>query len=132
MSLGPALLVIVLVAVLILRTLLNRQAHALVGQPVPTLPEPFSDLAQADTLLWFHSLHCGPCHAMRPQVQALIAQGRAREIDVTAHLNVARALGVVATPTTVRVRAGVVEAVQVGALSAEGLSAMVNGRRRGA
>lgn len=103
---------------------LASRASTRIGQPVQDLL-PDSDVAsEPDTLLWFHSPTCGPCRAMEPAIQALIQAGRARAIDVTEQPEVARMFGVMATPTTVRVKHGQVEKVHTGFLSASALEAL--------
>jgi len=94
-----------------------RKAQAQTGQPVPELPPPFETVAGDDVLLWFHSPSCGPCRAMEPAVRELMKEGKARSVDVTRHHAMAQAFGIMATPTTVHVRDGVVRGVKLGALS---------------
>jgi len=124
---GVALLLLALLgvgALLLAQALAARAARAREGQPVGPLPAAWAHLAGADALLWFHSPRCGPCRAMRPAAEALAAAGRLVPVDVTADLALAQALGVRATPTTVRLRAGMVVAVRLGALRAAELEAL--------
>jgi thiol-disulfide isomerase/thioredoxin len=77
---------------------------------------PLGDLGDPEgRVVWFYGPNCGPCHAMRPAVDALGEQ--AILIDVSRHMDVARAYGVLATPTTVLVRGGRIAAVRPGRLS---------------
>jgi hypothetical protein len=131
MSPGILLLIGVLVAVGLLwgaGTLLARRARARqVGAEVGAMPAPFDTAVQGDTLLWFHSASCAPCRAMRADAEALAADGRLHPIDVTEHLDVARSLSVMSTPTTIHVREGRVVEVRTGALPRAELERMLRG-----
>ena len=116
--LGSLLMVGVLVGV---QWWMGRQARALVGEPVPAS---VADQVPQDGIVWFHSPSCGPCKAMRPQVAAL-DDGQAWSVDVSQDLETARAFGVMATPTTVRVRAGRVLEVRTGALGPDALQQLL-------
>ena len=68
-----------------------------------------------NALLFFHSPTCAPCKAMRPSVEELAAErADVRLVDVTREPQVARAFQVMATPTTIVVRDGVVAEVRIG------------------
>ena len=119
MSAGPLLLIGVLLVVgglVGVQVLMTRRARAQIGSELGDLPAPFDELVKGDVLLWFHSPTCAPCRAMKADAQALQAEGRLHPVDVTEHLEVARALSVWSTPTTVRVRAGRVVEVRTGAV----------------
>ncbi len=108
----------------IVQVLLARTARQREGTEVGPVPEPFDGLVRGDTLLWFHSPSCGPCRAMRGDVEAMQAQGRLHAVDVSRHLDVARAMSVMATPTTVRVRHGRIVEVRTGVMRLEALERM--------
>ena len=105
----------------LLKFWMQRRMQGAVGRPVGPVPEADAALVAGDSLLWFHSPSCGPCRAMKPTVQALEAEGVVRVVDVTRHMEVAQACGVMATPTTVRVKDGSIVAVAMGVLSREKL-----------
>jgi len=74
-------------------------------------------------VVWFYGPNCGPCHAMRPAIDAL--GDRAIPVDVSEHMDVAMAYGVMATPTTVFVRNGSIAAVRPGRLSPDQLEGLL-------
>lgn len=76
-------------------------------------------------VLWFHSPSCGPCRVMEPSVREVQRDHPVRIVDVTRDPEAAAKLGVMATPTTVVVRDGVVERVQLGVIPKEGLIALL-------
>jgi len=118
-TVGQLLLIAALVGVGALwgaQVLLTRRARSRVGSELGDLPAPFDQLIEGDVLLWFYSPTCAPCRAMKADAQALEAEGRLHAVDVTQNLEVARALSVWSTPTTVRVRAGRVIEVRAGAV----------------
>ena len=109
----------ILVAVLTLWALLSglkrwqeaKAAHT-VGRPAAPLG-PLGD--PEGRVVWFFAPHCRPCHAMRPDIDAL-GDG-VIAVDVTQHPDLARAYGVMATPTTVWVREGRIQSVKVGVVA---------------
>ena len=117
MGWGVVILVVVVGAgPVALGQLTQRRAKASEGQSVQELvgdtPEDLDDV-----VLWFHSPTCGPCRAMEPAVRPLVHAGKVRAVDVFEEPDLARSFGVMATPTTVRVRAGTVETVKTGFLN---------------
>jgi len=76
-------------------------------------------------LVWFYGPNCGPCRAMHPAVDAL--GERVIQVDVSRHFEVARAFGVMATPTTILVRDGRIATVRPGALRPDDLEALLQG-----
>ncbi|MEQ1501435.1 MAG: thioredoxin family protein, partial [Myxococcota bacterium] len=68
-------------------------------------------------VVWFHSPTCGPCRAMQPAIDALASTHPGlHPVDVTVDPALAAKLGVMATPTTVRVADGTVTASRVGVM----------------
>ena len=103
----------------LLQALAGRLSRRKEGEPVP------DPRFGGDQLIWFHSRTCAPCRAMEPVIRRLESQGRARVVDVHQELSVARAFGVMATPTTVRVRDDRILAVRSGVLAPEQLEALL-------
>ena len=126
MSWGVVILVVVVGGVGLLWAfgqLMQRQAKAAEGQSVRALVgDAPGDLD--DVVLWFHSPSCGPCRAMEPLVQELVDAGKARAVDVFEEPDLARSFGIMATPTTVRVRGGTVETVKTGFLNQAALESL--------
>ncbi|MCA9573014.1 MAG: thioredoxin family protein [Myxococcales bacterium] len=106
---------------------MSRLARRNEGQPVPGVDGPMREKLDGDVLVWFHSKSCGPCRAMEPGVRQLAAEGRAEIVDVHENLPLAQAFGVMATPTTVHVKGGRIEAVRTGMLRPEELRALLAG-----
>ncbi|MFT3913768.1 MAG: thioredoxin family protein [Anaeromyxobacteraceae bacterium] len=96
---------------------LRRRSRALVGTRPPALPGPSgARLAAAPrALAYFWSPSCGACRAITPRVKALAAANPGVvAVDVTRELELARALGVMATPTFVELEAGAIVGHHVG------------------
>ncbi len=108
----------------LLQLWMRRRMQGELGRPVGEVPEADAALVAGDSLLWFHSPSCGPCRAMEPTVHELEAEGIVRVVDVTRNMEVAQACGVMATPTTVRVKGGHVVAVALGVLTRDKLEQM--------
>lgn len=92
---------------------------AMEGKPLPDVPGSIGKkLARAPhALLYFMSPGCAACRPLTPQVEKLSRHNaNVFVVDVTNHLDVARALHVLATPSTVEVDHGRIVSVHVGAL----------------
>ena len=115
MSLGVAILIGVLLLVggfIGLQLWMIRKMKANVGREAP----PLGDLGDPEgRIVWFYGPSCAPCHAMRPDVDALGEQ--AIPVDISRHMDIAMAYGVMATPTSVLVRNGRIVEVRPGRLS---------------
>lgn len=102
-----------------------RRSMALEGSDAPAVGGPLGDVIAGDALLFFHSPTCGPCRAMEPHVESLAARDpRVQSVDVTRNLEVARAFGIMATPTTLTVKGGKVASIRLGAMPAGALREM--------
>lgn len=77
-------------------------------------------------LLYFMSPKCGMCREITPIVDSLALQhSNILRIDLFEHTDVARELGVMATPAFVLVTKGVVEKVKLGALNEDKILEMI-------
>ncbi|MEJ2508633.1 MAG: thioredoxin family protein [Gammaproteobacteria bacterium] len=121
--------IIVLFAAMQLRVVIvSRRAR---GKPAPALD---AWLAPEQTgfdryLVYFFSPRCGPCRAMGPHVDALADHhANVLKVDISDEndLALARAFGVLATPTTVLVRGGIIERVLVGGVSQRRLESLLD------
>lgn len=67
-------------------------------------------------IVYFYSERCGACKLMKPQVEKLKERVQVLEVDVAKPegYKLAQEMGVVATPTTLVVKGGVVQKVFVG------------------
>lgn len=108
-----------------LQLLVRIRARALQGKPLPPVPGAIGKrLASADRgLVYFMSPQCGACRRWTPKLTELSRQGRnVFVIDVTQNLEVARALGVMATPSTIEVEQGRVVGYHVGGVPSDVLA----------
>lgn len=113
-----------------LQLLAKRRAAKLKGQPLPPLPgvEGERILQSERALLYFFTPQCGACRPVTPKMKALAAQGQpVFPIDAMESPELAQALSVMATPTTVEVEHGRVVGVHIGPPKAE-LYARFGGR----
>lgn len=96
-----------------------RRARAMEGRAVPPLPGTVGRRIelQKSALVYLYSPQCGACRAITPRVRALAAKNPAVfAVDVMTDMNLARALGVMATPSTVELRDGKIAGYHVGAI----------------
>jgi thiol-disulfide isomerase/thioredoxin len=95
---------------------LSRMSRASEGREAA----PLGPLGDAEgKLVWFHAPSCAPCRAMHAQVDAL--GERVIQVDVSQRPDLAQRYGVMATPTTVRVKGGVIVAARAGRLGPDAL-----------
>lgn len=69
-----------------------------------------------DGVIYFYSERCGACKLMKPEVEKLKESVKVLQIDVSTHegFHKARELGIMATPTTIIVKDGIIKKVFVG------------------
>lgn len=104
-----------------------RGSRRLVGQATPALPPDLMSLLneRGRLLLYFHSPHCGPCRRMTPVIDAAAARhDHVVKIDVSQSAEVARQLGVMATPTLVRIAGYRIAEVRVGPVAADKIESL--------
>ena len=105
-----------------LQVVARRRAARLEGQPLPALPgaKGESILASPSALIYFFTPTCAACRAVTPRMKALAAQGQpVFAVDATQDPELAHALSVMATPTTVEVQAHRVVGVHIGPVAPE-------------
>ncbi len=105
-----------------LNMLVRWKAGAMRGQKLPEVPGPMGPaLSKAQqALVYFFSPQCGACRMLTPKMRALSsANQNVFVVDVAQQLEVARALRVLATPTTFEIERGVVVGVHIGGLPPE-------------
>lgn len=103
-----------------LQVLAQRRAAKLKGAPLPTLPGELGQRINASktALLYFFTPTCPACRPVTPRMKALEQQGRpVFPIDATRSPELARALSVMAAPTTIEVQDGRVVGVHLGAIA---------------
>jgi thiol-disulfide isomerase/thioredoxin len=97
----------------------RRAARALAGQPLPELPGSLgkSISGAKQGLVYFFSPGCAACRPITPKIQALSGKNEnVFAVDVTENLDLARALKVMATPSTLEIGEGRVLDVHIGAV----------------
>lgn len=102
-----------------LNILVRVRAKAMNGKPLPALPGGIgSAISKAGSgLVYFMSPSCGACRAITPKLTALAKKNKnVFVVDVTENLELARALRVMATPSTIEVASGRVVNVHIGML----------------
>jgi thioredoxin 1 len=93
------------------------KARSMLGRPLPPLPGPLGARVAASprALLYFFSPSCGACKPLTPRFREL---GRHQPgiflVDVLEETALARALGVMGTPSVVEVAAGRIAGYHVG------------------
>ena len=98
---------------------IRLRSKAMEGKPLPDVPGSIGrKLAHANrALVYFMSPGCAACRPLTPKVKELSRKNsNVFVVDVTHQLEVARALHVMATPSTVEVDHGHIVKVHVGAL----------------
>ncbi len=121
LSVVGIVVVVFVVIVVGMQLALLRRARAMEGKPLPALPgQVGQQIAAADhALVYFFSPQCGACRAITPRVRALAEHNDAVfAIDVFRETDLARALGVMATPSTVEIRGGKVVGYHLGQIPA--------------
>jgi thioredoxin 1 len=108
-----------------MQVVMRRRARGMAGTPLPALAGPAGERLSRAThgLVYFWSPTCGACRAITPRVRALAAANPdVLAVDVTQDPGLARALGVMATPTFVEVAGGTLVAHHVGPVRDEVLA----------
>ena len=96
--------------------LLRHKAMQAKGQSISVLSRLFPDLpAEGRALVFCHSPGCPPCKAMLPHVSELAeTHPQVYSLDISEHMDLAREVGIRATPTTLLIEDGQVSRVLVG------------------
>lgn len=102
----------------IMQLAIRLKVRALRGKPLPALEAPWSKRlgGHATSLLYFFSPGCAACRPLTPRFQEL-SQRRPQSVfvvNVADELSLARALGVMATPSVVELKDGVIANYHVG------------------
>jgi thioredoxin 1 len=94
-----------------------RRSRAMAGKDVPPLPGRTGQriALEKSALVYFFSPQCGACRSITPRVRELAAKNPAVfAVDVQRDMDLARALGVMATPSTIELRDGKIAGYHVG------------------
>lgn len=124
-TISTALLVLVLgfvALVVVTQIMMVARARGQAGKPAPPLPGALGErvLRSERALVYFFSPMCGACRALTPRVRAL---GEKNDgvfaIDVSQSTEAARALRVMATPSTVEIADGKIVGFHIGPVPEE-------------
>jgi thioredoxin 1 len=101
-----------------MQLVIRLKVRALRGKPLPALPGPWSMRlgGRSSSLLYFFSPGCAACRPLTPRFQEM-SQRRPKTVfavNVADDLPLARALGVMATPSIVEVTNGIIVGYHVG------------------
>ncbi len=101
------------------------------GQSVSALHRVFPDLpAEERALVFCHSPGCAPCKAMLPQITGLAqSHPHVYTLDISQHLDLAKEIGIRATPTTLLIEDGSISQVLVGQKKPRLLQDFLEGNR---
>jgi len=117
-----------MVLMLGLRASMAMKASRMKGKPAPALAgKPGKHVKSGKPgLFYFYSPACGACASMTPVVKKLEKdRDGVFPIDISRDMDTARRFGVMATPTTITVRDGLVEQVLIGPQPAPALESMI-------
>lgn len=122
------ILILIVGALLFFQWQVARRARNAVGQPVGDL-DPVIDAKlreRGKVLLYFFSPNCGPCRAMTPVISRLAGiHDNVFKLDVSQSLNLARTLGVMATPTILLLTNGRIASVHLGGMSEKNIETLL-------
>jgi thioredoxin 1 len=111
------IVVVVVGLILYMQIAMIRRARAMQGKEVSSLPgQTGSRIGKLDhALVYFFSPQCGACRAITPRVRELAKGNRSVfAVDVMDDMPLARALGVMATPSTVEIEKGKIVGYHIG------------------
>lgn len=114
------LLLALVAAIVFMQWRMARKAKAMEGQTVPELGSEIDAKLRlrGRVLLYFFSPNCGPCRAFTPLIdRAAVRHDNVFKFDVSRSRDLARRLGIMATPTTLLVAEGRIARVALGALA---------------
>lgn len=122
-------LVLIVGGLLFIQWHIARKAKRAVGQPVGDL-DPVIDSKlkeRGKVLLYFFSPNCGPCRTMTPVIGRLAgSHDNVFKFDVGQSLDLARKLGVMATPTVMLLTDGRIASVHLGGMSEKNIEALLS------
>ncbi len=113
----PVIVLSLVAAAIGLQLLLRHKALRSRGQSAAPLKSALPEMDMHETsLVYCFSPSCGPCKAMLPAIDELAADNpNAHKLDITQHTELARAIGIRATPTTLLIEEGKISRVILGA-----------------
>ncbi|WP_456373533.1 thioredoxin family protein [Thiolapillus sp.] len=115
-DISPYIVFAILAMVIGAQLLIRRKALQARGKSIHALNRLFPNLpAQGRALVFCHSPGCPPCKAMQPHIDHLAeVLPHVYSLDISRHTDLARAIGIRATPTTLLIEDGRVSQVLIG------------------
>ena len=120
--------VIILLA-FIVKLSMNTRMNRSIGKPAPDMSEISGHTLGPDetAMVYFYGPHCRACKPMTPVVKAMgEKQINVYVVDISERPRLARDFGLIATPTVMLVRNGLISQVRVGTLSQAKLEQMLS------
>lgn len=105
-----------------MNVVIGARAKAMKGKPLPDLPGTVGEsIGKASSgLVYFFSPGCGACRSLTPKLSAIAKKNKnVFLIDISENLDIARAMRIMATPSTVEVASGQIVDVHIGMLPSE-------------
>lgn len=121
---ATAFIVLSLVAAVIgLQLLFRYKALQSKGKSISPLLDALPELdTKAPGMVYCFSPNCGPCKSMLPAVNELASERQnIHKLDISKHMELAKDIGIRATPTTLVIEQGEVSQVLLGAKSLSSL-----------
>ena len=108
---------------------IRHKAMQAKGQSVSVLHSLFPDFpSEKRALVFCHSPGCAPCKAMLPQISGLAqSHPHVYTLDISQHLDLAKEIGIRATPTILLIEGGAVSQVLIGQKKPELLQDFLEG-----
>ncbi|WP_457674995.1 thioredoxin family protein [Thiolapillus sp.] len=127
MDITPFIVFGIIALIIGAQLLLRHKAMQARGSDASPLQQLFPDLPRRGRALVFcHSPGCPPCRTMLPQIEVLADDfGQVYSLDISEHLDLAKEMGIRATPTTLLIRDGKIEQVLVGQKNPKSLRAFL-------
>jgi len=96
----------------------QKKAQQMVGRNAPDTATVDGGNTAPKKVYFFHAHHCRPCRAIEPLVdQVRLQNPNLIKIEISEHIELARAFQVAGTPSFVAVENGVIRAVKLGAVN---------------
>jgi thioredoxin 1 len=118
-----------LVLMIGMRFYIQLKSSALKGKAAPSLGGKTGKILKKSksALFYFYSPSCGACAAMTPAVKQLSArEDNVIAVDISSDMETARKFGVMATPTLIVIREGIIKEILIGPQSPASIEAQLN------
>ncbi|BBB31869.1 thioredoxin-disulfide reductase [Thermotomaculum hydrothermale] len=121
---GAAIIAALFILKIILQIVILKKAKKNVGVKLSDI---LPDFRGKDFFVYLYSPSCTPCIRLTPHIKNLISKGvRGKMVDVTKNMEVARKLGIMATPSVVIVKDGYIKDILMGLIKPEDIEKQLN------